>query len=62
MKAAAPRVEEEGRRRNAGPGRREGRVGGAARPGEEERPLPPTNGPLGGGEVRRIEVPQMERL
>lgn len=61
MGAAAP-----GRRRapphDAGPGRREGPRMGCGKAREEERPLPQTNGPWGGGEVRRIRVPRMGRL
>ena len=39
--------------RNAGPGRREGPRLGCGTAREEERPLPPTSGPMGGG-VRRM--------
>ena len=47
-----------GRRRGAAAQRWPREEGGAAygcgKAGEEERPLPPTNGPVGGGGVRRI--------
>lgn len=48
--------------RNAGPGRREGRVWAATLAREEERPTSHAAGPREEEKVRSIRLPQSERL